>query len=946
MTNSPLYFTPKHAYSGEDQRLTLVKQVTKNNKIVQLLFDRMEGLVVGKVADNPIPGYAISGIPSEIKKDVKILKEYLKRSFLVVNRGSLNGAESFFIYVHTPLKGGGNGNVKQAKKAYASAESLDNKKLHQPAIKAYRETIAAIKQAEQDELSTTDRTVLNERLRDSYFSMGINQQKIGEPEGALQSFQEADKLGKEGAGQKILIVLIQLANQAEIDGDLSSQMGYLLEAKKLGSPEAEKKLTELVNAKEKKRENFRKDPVQTVSRSELLKRTVRARWEPSFELGKGITLKGQPCLLSVKNIQCKSLTADMSSEKCFEYCIYNEDDLKNLEQVEGGVCLEQNSWYLQAIKEYAKDHIKPNGKTIYCLVAKAYISPDLQIFEKGELAENCSQYWQREGFQKFTEMFGTHFIGGVSKGALFLGSIALKVTGPEDALILRTILNGSMSLLDTLSSEDIEYKKIEEKWGSGSIKTIGLSEPSGGAPKNISDFQQKYREFSDGVKNSKTLASVEAICEPWQCLEEAITKIILKPIEKVVSLSHLLAYRRERVVQSETTRALRQLYTPLKAVSHLTQLNAEGNGPELYDTFQAFLQGNKKVLVLLGQAGGGKSTFLEYIEYELWQQFDPMVEFESFIPIRIELGSLMQPVTRAVHEHLTRLDFTESQIQELKEKGKLLIILDGYDEGRHEQNPLTQNLYRSNRLEEWNGKVIISGRLFASDLLNPNMGDHLSHFGPKEAQGTRVEEFVEEWLICPFSPKQVETYIKKFVAGSIDAELKKEYPDWFKDEGAKFNQVIKQNPSLEELVKIPFILHIIAEILPKLWDENSKKITKTDIYRHYTARCFEREFGKEVHQNQKRPKAIEMENIVKLGTEFCRQFANRLENDSYVIYIEEKEEMKEINWFLGSEEVPAFLRNICSDVIRRTRVFHEGRERDQYAFVHLELRDYFLSLLD
>ncbi|KAG0344979.1 hypothetical protein BGZ54_005698, partial [Gamsiella multidivaricata] len=136
--------------------------------------------------------------------------------------------------------------------------------------------------------------------------------------------------------------------------------------------------------------------------------------------------------------------------------------------------------------------------------------------------------------------------------------------------------------------------------------------------------------------------------------------------------------------------------------------NLQAPDDKLFDLtkeVEGFLSSDRKVMLLLGDSGGGKSTFNRQLECDLW---DAYKKKEGRIPLFISLPAIDKPEQDLIAKHLRKAEFTEPQIRELKVYRKFVLICDGYDESQQ-----THNLYMSNRLNlpgEWSAQMVISCR--------------------------------------------------------------------------------------------------------------------------------------------------------------------------------------------------------------------------------------------
>ncbi|KAF9087854.1 hypothetical protein BGX23_007819 [Mortierella sp. AD031] len=203
-----------------------------------------------------------------------------------------------------------------------------------------------------------------------------------------------------------------------------------------------------------------------------------------------------------------------------------------------------------------------------------------------------------------------------------------------------------------------------------------------------------------------------------------------------------------------------------------------------------FLDSDRQVFLLLGDSGTGKSTFNRHLESYLWDEYqdgDP-------IPPHISLPATEKPDTDMISKQLRRLDFSDTQIQELKCR-HFVLICNGYDEAR-----LVANLHSSNCLNQFGG--------WETKLLANNPGTAVA------------EDLFQEAVIVPFSTTQIENYINQHVSLQKSSWSTKEYMDRM----AKI-------PNLTELVTDPFLLMLALETLQTSegFDSN-KPITRVILY--------------------------------------------------------------------------------------------------------------------
>jgi predicted NACHT family NTPase len=235
-----------------------------------------------------------------------------------------------------------------------------------------------------------------------------------------------------------------------------------------------------------------------------------------------------------------------------------------------------------------------------------------------------------------------------------------------------------------------------------------------------------------------------------------------------------------------------------------------------------FLESERKVFLILGDSGAGKSTFSRELEFELWQAYKNKT---GRIPLHINLPAIEKPEHDMIAKQLRKVEFTEPQIREMKHHRKFIIICDGYDESQQ-----THNLYVSNKLNEsgeWNAQMIISCR---SEYVG---ADYLDRFQPRDRNRQMDSLLFQEAVISPFSLDQVHAYIQQYV--SIHQPL------WRSED---YRQALDLIPSLKDLVSNPFLMALSLEVLPRMVDPgqqlSSTQVTRVGLYDHFVEQWLER----------------------------------------------------------------------------------------------------------
>ncbi|KAF9912561.1 hypothetical protein EC991_009986 [Linnemannia zychae] len=243
-----------------------------------------------------------------------------------------------------------------------------------------------------------------------------------------------------------------------------------------------------------------------------------------------------------------------------------------------------------------------------------------------------------------------------------------------------------------------------------------------------------------------------------------------------------------------------------------------------------FLSSSRQVLLLLGDSGGGKSTFNLQLEHTLWQDY----KRGDAIPLHISLPTIDKPQDDMIEKQLQRLHlFTEAQIQELRQNREFIVICDGYDESQ-----LKENLYTTNQLNrpgQWKAKMIISCR---SQYLG---SDYRFQFQPMVDRYAQViPDLFQEVVLAPFSRAQIEQYVEQYV----HRELPQPTSHYQQTrEVADLMDKLDKIPHLIKMVSNPFLLTLALRSLPRVvrteQDLSDIRLTRVELYDSFTEEWLE-----------------------------------------------------------------------------------------------------------
>ncbi|KAF9123318.1 hypothetical protein BGW39_009103 [Mortierella sp. 14UC] len=283
-------------------------------------------------------------------------------------------------------------------------------------------------------------------------------------------------------------------------------------------------------------------------------------------------------------------------------------------------------------------------------------------------------------------------------------------------------------------------------------------------------------------------------------LPESTSFPLLDRVQPVAAVEYDLA----NLKRTRTKTYNRSMYISPNAKANLLEQD-RASFPLIHKVKQ-FLKADRKVFLLLGDSGAGKSMFNRHLECELWNSYDR----GGRIPLHINLPAIHQPDQDMIAKQLALHGFNDDQIKEMREKREFYVICDGYDEGQ-----LQVNLYNSNQLNQpgqWNVKMVISCRstYLAQDYrwrFEPGSPDHY----------VAVTDLFQEAVIVPFSTTQIAEYVGKFVHQKDTRELFNGRDVWDKEE---YMDKLRSIPNMMELVKNPFLLTLSLKSLPSVFQEN------------------------------------------------------------------------------------------------------------------------------
>ncbi|KAF9925158.1 hypothetical protein BGZ67_008867 [Mortierella alpina] len=411
------------------------------------------------------------------------------------------------------------------------------------------------------------------------------------------------------------------------------------------------------------------------------------------------------------------------------------------------------------------------------------------------------------------------------------------------------------------------------------------------------------------------------------CLEQGPSQHPLKIAQSPFAALSLLDRVQNKPDVEEDLRKLRQqrlkergdiVYIPPRA-----KANLKASDDVLFDLTEKVEQflasDDQKVLLLLGDSGSGKSTFNREIEHSLWQKYE---KTKGRIPLHINLSAIEKPEQDMIVKQLRKFELSDSQIRELKTQRKFVLICDGYDESQEKHNLYTTN--RLNQTGEWQVQMVVSCRSEYIGL------DYRDLFRPS----SDITQF-QEAVIAPFSRGQVDDYLAKYVITKAPLWTTRQYIE-----------VLDQIPSLQELVKNPFLLTLSLEVLPRLVDPGNNltatRVTRVTLYDEFVVLWLE-QGKKRLGNKDLSPQAradfdrLTDEGFTQNAISFLKDMANAIyKNQSgnpVVTYSRKRDQGKWKEAFFSRENESQLL--LEASPLTRSGI--------QYRFVHKSLLEYFFA---
>lgn len=310
-----------------------------------------------------------------------------------------------------------------------------------------------------------------------------------------------------------------------------------------------------------------------------------------------------------------------------------------------------------------------------------------------------------------------------------------------------------------------------------------------------------------------------------------------------------------------------ELFERANLHKYYVHLRCRDSNNVVYDPIDKYIEDwlskdDKNHITLLGDYGTGKSSFLLYLTYILAKSFkdDP---FNLPIPIFVSLKNynrikdIKGMILDVLKNDYNIIIHSPIYFQNLLEHGKIILLLDGFDEMESKSNKdiIIKNFDEITKLVTKKSKVILTSRTHyfkthsqVNDIFNPQYDTELL----KMIRGNHRFEIVE---LLEFNNDQIIEFLSMHTENYMEM--------WGK---------IKSTYNLEDLSKRPILLEMIIRSLPTLM-KAGKEINSSRLYEVYTDLWIQRDDWRSVMNTDE--KAIFMEELA------LHMFLNNIQSVRY-----------------------------------------------------------------
>lgn len=428
---------------------------------------------------------------------------------------------------------------------------------------------------------------------------------------------------------------------------------------------------------------------------------------------------------------------------------------------------------------------------------------------------------------------------------------------------------------------------------------------------SIYEYKETFKNLKSNDEIEHGFIVVEKITEEIDKLAKVEKVEITTVHELIEGFANFSAYLKTYIKQYEKTPIFQNdSYIPLTAT-----LESKEEVGIIDDYLDNWLKSKGQLqLTILGDYGTGKSTVAKRLTHRQAKRYLGNPSNER-IPILIELKNYQKSISieslitdLLVNKYSVEIkNFTD--FKHLNDSGKLLLILDGFDEmaSRVDLKVTLANFREFDKLNSENSKMILTCR---THYFKNQDEIHKLH------EGTEIYKNIDEkggykiLFLNPFKESDLVTYLEKF------------FPINWKE----YYHTIVGTYNLLELAEKPILLELMVETLPQIKIEENEKVNHASLYDRYTKFWLQRDDWRSYLSSNER--------------EFIT------EELAFYLFINDKDK-------IFYEELPKLIQERfprkrsfeieCLDQDVRTCTFLNRDNKGDYSFVHQSFMEFFVA---
>ncbi|KAG0274692.1 hypothetical protein BGZ96_004140, partial [Linnemannia gamsii] len=358
-----------------------------------------------------------------------------------------------------------------------------------------------------------------------------------------------------------------------------------------------------------------------------------------------------------------------------------------------------------------------------------------------------------------------------------------------------------------------------------------------------------------------------------------------------------------------------------------------------------FVQGERQVMLLMGDAGSGKTHFLRQLERELWNRYTGP---NNPIPILINLPEFIKTAPNLLKQVLKSKGFDKHQIRHLKSnKRQFILLCDRYDESKAQGNIYNSNNF--NKTGQWRAKLIFACRSYK---LGPGSD---GHFRPEDRYSLTKLDLFEKVAMAPFTFREIKCYVQKYLTHSTPRAVHSQPETSLPSESINFwdfrqyMETLVNIPNLIELVGNPYILSFILGLLPDIVvsaRDNPRSLVSIGVlykyvFDHWIEASQRRLFSRVLSEDER----MAFDELLESGfPAACMAYLKDLAVD---IFKSQKKDINSVHYTFKNDKTTWKAKFFGSEA--KTRLIQESvpltRSGTSYYFIHPSLLDYLYPLV-